>query len=177
MGARTLVAGIAAGALVVGVGVWYFALRHDGGPLSGNVLGDAVCLSVGETADATIGNLPLRNTGSDPITITAVSVIGPDGVEDDGALLVPVSAGSSSGSKTGWAFGNGPFDGENGAPALAVGAQLQKSADTRLIVHVHRPDPLAEARLTGIRVEYRSGLRHYAREMGPRHTLRPGRCS
>ncbi|MFI5707034.1 hypothetical protein [Kribbella sp. NPDC051620] len=176
MGARTLVAGIAAGVLVVGAGVWYFAPRHDGGPLSGNMLGDAVCLNVGEAADATIGYLPLKNTGSDPITITEVSVIGADGVEDDGALLVPVSAESSSGSKTGWAFGNGPFDGENGAPTLAVGAQLKQSADTRLVVHVHRPDPLGEARLTGIRIEYRSGLRHYAREMGPHHTLRPDRC-
>ncbi|MEV6415135.1 hypothetical protein [Kribbella sp. NPDC051718] len=176
MGAKTLVAGVAAGALVVGAGVWYLGLRHDGGPLSGNMLGDAVCLSVGETTDATIGLLPLKNTGSDPVTITAVSIIGPDGVENDGALLVPEGANSSSGSKTGWAFGNGPFDGENGAPTLAVGAQLERSAGAKLVVHVHRPDPLAEARLTGIRIEYRSGMRHFAREMGPRHTLRPGRC-
>jgi hypothetical protein len=176
MGARTLIAGVAVGALVVGAGIWYFGVRHDGGPLSGNVLGDAVCLPVGGAGDVTIGYLPLTNTGSGTVTITDVSIIGPDGVEDGGALLVPEAARSSSGSKAGWSFGNGPFDGENGAPTLAVGAQLPKSASTRLVVHARRPDPLGEARLTGIRVEYRSGLRHFAREMGPRHTLRPGRC-
>ncbi|MDX6283166.1 MAG: hypothetical protein QOH03_4237 [Kribbellaceae bacterium] len=50
MGAKTLVAGVAVGALVVGAGIWYLGVRHDGGPLSGNVLGDAVCLSVGSEA-------------------------------------------------------------------------------------------------------------------------------
>ncbi|MDX6283165.1 MAG: hypothetical protein QOH03_4236 [Kribbellaceae bacterium] len=123
-----------------------------------------------------IGNLPLTNTGSDTVTITAVSIIDPDGVEDDGAFLVPEAAEPSGGSKIGRPFGNGPFDGENGHPNIAVGAQIPKSAATRLVVQMHRPDVLGEARLTGIRIEYRAGLRHFAREMGPRHTLRPGRC-
>lgn len=176
MGVRSVVGGVVVGALVVGTAIWYFGVRHDGGPLSGDVLGNAVCLNVGSAADVTIGNLPLTNTGSETVTITAVSIIDPDGVEDAGALLMPESAQASASSKTGWAFGNGPFDGENGAPTLAVGAQLPKSATTRLVVQAHRPDVLGEARLTGIRIEYRSGLRRFSREMGPRHTLRPGRC-
>ncbi len=154
---------------------WYFGIRHDGGPLSGST-GDKLCMVAGQSDSITIGHLPMRNTGSSAITITDVSIINPDGVEDGGALLVPQASASS---QRGWPFGNGPFDGEDNRPRLAVGAQLpaNPTEDLWLVVHADRQDIHGEARLTGIRVDYRAGLRRYTREMGPSHTLRPGRCS
>lgn len=159
-------------------GVWYFGVRHTDGPLGQSGLGNKLCMPVGNSDSVTIGNLRLRNTGSSAAEITDVSIIDPYGVEDAGALLVPDLSQSRANSKPGWAFGNGPFDGENGAPTPAIGTELPANspADTWLVVQVHRKDVLGEGRLTGIRIEYRSGARRYALELGPEHTLRPGRC-
>lgn len=158
-------------------GGWFFGVRHNGGPLDSGGLGDKLCMAVGANESVTIGNMRLRNSGSAPITITDVSVIDADGVEDDGAFLVPDDGRPIAGTKSGWEFGNGPVNGENGAPKLAIGADLPKSStDVFLAVHLRRPDVLGEEHLTGIRVEYRAGTRRYAREIGPQTTLRPGRC-
>ncbi|GAB3933824.1 hypothetical protein GCM10029976_041910 [Kribbella albertanoniae] len=135
-------------------------------------LGSKLCAPVGESVDATVGIMrPLQNGGSEPVRITAVELIGARNLENGGALLVPDLM--SAGSKAGWAFGNGPFDGE---VRLAVDAEIAGKSETALVVHVQRPDVLGEGHLDGIRVEYTTGTLRYAFETGPEHTFRPGKC-
>jgi hypothetical protein len=73
-----LVAAVAVGAMVVGGG-WFFGVRHHGGPLGDDALGNKLCLPVGESEAVTVGNLRLENTGEAPVRITDVSLIGADG--------------------------------------------------------------------------------------------------
>ncbi|MEV8372759.1 hypothetical protein AB0P21_08470 [Kribbella sp. NPDC056861] len=177
---RSLIAAVAAGVLSVGVvaaGGWYYGVRHGDGPLGESGLGNQLCLPVGEAKDVTVGYVRIDNNGSSPVTITGVSLIGARGVEDAGALLLPEQLREKSNTKAGWAYGNGPWDREAGQPNLAVDATVPaKSKGRALVVHLQRGDVLGEGYLTGVRVEYRAGLRRYAYEVGPETTLRPGKC-
>jgi hypothetical protein len=177
MRTRILV-GVLVGALVATAG-WFFGLRHGNGPLGESALGDELCFPVGTSETATIGLMrPLHNSGSGTIRITDVSLIGPTGVEDAGALLLPDSLKDSTASRSGWTLGNGPFDGNPDRPRFAVDATLAaNSPDTWLAVQVRRPDIYGEGHLTGIRIEYETDFRRYALETGPEQILRPGRCS
>ncbi|MFB6726491.1 hypothetical protein ACFCV3_40350 [Kribbella sp. NPDC056345] len=173
MRTRILVVGLPV-LLVAAVG-WFFGVRHGDGPLGDSGLGDKVCVQAGQSADGTVGHMPmLRNGGSGPVRITAVELIGPRNLDNGGAFLVPDPM--SSGSKSGWAFGYGPFDGDVNKVRLAVDAEIAGKSETMLVVHVLRPDVLGEGHLDGVRVEYTAGLRRYAFETGPEHTFRPGKC-
>ncbi|MFK4088193.1 hypothetical protein ACI2LF_29040 [Kribbella sp. NPDC020789] len=159
--------------LVVAVG-WVFGVRHGDGPLGEGQLGSRLCFPVGQSEVATLGMMHVRNSSSSPVHITDVSLIDSFGVEYGGALLVKESVGS----KAGWAFGDGPFDGAGGSPELAVDAELPANSPDGvfLAVQVRRPDPLGEGHVAGVRIEYEAGLRRYAFETGPEQVLRPGRC-
>ncbi|TDD60257.1 hypothetical protein E1263_11580 [Kribbella antibiotica] len=160
---------------LLAAGVWFFGIRHGDGPLGESGLGNQLCFPVGESESATIGTMDtLRNSSSSIVKITDVSLIGARGVENAGAFLVQGAATS----KSGWAFGNGPFDGEANRPRLAVDAELPAKSDDDigLIVHLTRPDVLAEGYVEGIRIEYTTGDRRYFLETGPEQILRPGKC-
>ncbi|MFF1817781.1 hypothetical protein ACFVWG_10835 [Kribbella sp. NPDC058245] len=177
MRTRILV-GVLVSALLATAG-WFFGVRHGDGPLGESALGDELCFPVGTSETATVAlTAPLRNGSSGAVRITDVSLIDPSGVEYAGALLLPDAQKNSATSKSGWSFGDGPFDISPDRPRFAVDGDLAaKSPVTWLVIQVRRPDIYAEGHLTGIRIEYYAGLRRYALETGPEHTLRPGRCS
>jgi hypothetical protein len=174
---RSLIAAGVAGVVVVAATGWYFGARQGDGPLGESGLGNKLCLPVGEAKDVTVGYVRIDNSGSSPVTITDVSLIGARGVEDAGALLLPDHLEAESNTRPGWAFGNGPWGGEEGRPNIAIDATVPAQSKGRsLVVHLQRGDVLGEGHLTGIRVEYRAGLRRYSYEVGPETTLRPGKC-
>ncbi|GAA1699133.1 hypothetical protein GCM10009745_52060 [Kribbella yunnanensis] len=160
--------------LVVAAGGWFLGVRHGDGPLGDSGRGSKVCAPAGESVDATVGHMYLRNGSSAAVRITAVELIGARNLENAGAFLVPDPM--ESGSKSGWDFGDGPFTGDASQVRLAVDAELAGKAETSLVVHVQRPDVLGEGYLEGVRVEYTTGLRRYAYETGPEHIFRPGKC-
>ncbi|GAB3928110.1 hypothetical protein GCM10029976_025310 [Kribbella albertanoniae] len=166
--------------MLVATGVWFLGIRHGDGPLGESGLGTTLCMPVGESESATVGIMkPLQNSGSDPVTITDVTLIGPRAVENAGALLVPEAQKDSTASRAGWTFDNGPFDGQTNRPRLAVDAVLpaKQTEETWLVVHVTRPDVNAEGYLEGIRIEYTTGVRRYVLKTGPEHILRITKCS
>ncbi len=172
---RTRILSVGLPVLLIAAGGWFFGVRHGDGPLGDSELGDMLCAPVGQSVDAAVGMMrPLRNAGSAPVQITAVELIGARNLDNGGALLVP--GPMSAGSKSGWAFGYGPFDGDANKVRLAVDAEIAGKSETWLVVHVQRPDVLGEGHLDGVRVEYTTGLRRYAFETGPEHTFRPGKC-
>ncbi|MFC0624144.1 hypothetical protein [Kribbella deserti] len=164
--------------LLIAAGGWYVVPRHDGGPLAD--AGARLCVPVGGATYVTLTSSRVQNTGSARVVITDVSLIGadPEDVEYGGAFLDP-KGNPGPNVRPGRTYGNGPWDEPDG-PRQAVGAEVSPATSEQpgpvLGIHLKRLDVLGESRVRGIRVEYWSGARRFAREYDLEYTLRPGPC-
>jgi hypothetical protein len=128
--------------------------------------------------DATLGVDVLRNTGTEPLTVTNVSAVRARGLRISEAVVIPLKDSPLFGGSTSWPPGpiaqpKQAAQWQTRQPANGFRVPPRDGTNYNLVAHVVKDAGISEGSLHALRVEYTVGDRPYFAETNNGLSLKP----